>query len=197
MWTRRGEHSGFASNNPSSHLIPRLAGSFRRLILPLKQRPDVGATLPHLRLSGQQSASIVIERLHLQSVQRTRNPPDDRICPKVISAGGLPPFCYPTPWDQRGYGDTHRRVVAVVALRPGRSSNESAQHREPGMSGRRGLSLAQREGQQTRAQQHEACCCERQESVGDQVVFAHDAPATLRCSSESIKALRTCLSGKR
>jgi len=38
--------------------------------------------------------------------------------------------------------------------------------------------LAERESQQTRAQQHQASCGQCKEAVGDKVVVAHDTPAT-------------------
>jgi hypothetical protein len=38
--------------------------------------------------------------------------------------------------------------------------------------------LAERESQQARAQQHQACRGQYEESVGDKIVVAHDTPAT-------------------
>jgi len=40
------------------------------------------------------------------------------------------------------------------------------------------VELAEREGQQARAQQHQAGCRQRQKSVGYEVVLTHDPPAT-------------------
>jgi len=41
-----------------------------------------------------------------------------------------------------------------------------------------GAALAERKRQQAGAQQHEACRGQSEKSVGDQIVVAHDTPAT-------------------
>ena len=54
--------------------------------------------------------------------------------------------------------------------------------------------LVERHREQAGAQQHQARCGQRQETVGHQVMITHDTPAVLhlpsRCSSELIKNLR-------
>ena len=47
--------------------------------------------------------------------------------------------------------------------------------------------LAERESEQARAQQHEAGRGQREESVGDQIVIAHDTPATSDALPSSLK----------
>jgi hypothetical protein len=47
--------------------------------------------------------------------------------------------------------------------------------------------LAEREGEQAGAQQHEAGCGQREESVGHKVMFTHDAPVTLDARPNSLK----------
>ena len=37
----------------------------------------------------------------------------------------------------------------------------------------------ERESEQTRAQQHKTACGQCEEAIGDQIVVAHDTPATL------------------
>jgi hypothetical protein len=48
-------------------------------------------------------------------------------------------------------------------------------------------SLREGESQQARAQQHKAGCGQREESVGDQIVIAHDTPATLDARPNLLK----------
>jgi hypothetical protein len=47
--------------------------------------------------------------------------------------------------------------------------------------------LAERKGQQARAQQHQAGRGQCEESVGDQIVVAHDTPATLEARPNFLK----------
>ncbi len=43
------------------------------------------------------------------------------------------------------------------------------------------------EREQARAQQHETGCSQREESVGDKIVIAHDTPATSDARPSSLK----------
>jgi hypothetical protein len=47
--------------------------------------------------------------------------------------------------------------------------------------------LAKRKGQQARAQQHQTGCGQYQEAIGDQIVVAHDTPATLDARPNLLK----------
>jgi hypothetical protein len=47
--------------------------------------------------------------------------------------------------------------------------------------------LTERERQQTGAQQHEAGCGQREESVGHKIMFTHEAPVTLDALPNSLK----------
>ena len=50
-----------------------------------------------------------------------------------------------------------------------------------------GFSLGKRECEQARAQQYEAGCGQCKETVGDQIVIAHDTPATSDALPSSLK----------
>ena len=69
---------------------------------------------------------------------------------------------------------THRERAPS---KPNRQTRES----------RGGFSLGKRKRQQARAQQHEAGCGQCEESVGDQIVIAHDTPATSDALPSSLK----------
>jgi hypothetical protein len=64
-----------------------------------------------------------------------------------------------------------------VTINPSRQTRESCG----------GFSLGKRECEQARAQQYEAGCGQCKETVGDQIVIAHDTPATSDALPSSLK----------
>jgi hypothetical protein len=54
--------------------------------------------------------------------------------------------------------------------------------------------LAEREREQTRAQQHEPGCRQCEESVRDEVMITHDTPATLNAGPNSLKFSKSAFS---
>jgi hypothetical protein len=70
-------------------------------------------------------------------------------------------------------------------VRPGKASNRVRWR--SGSIERSGPALAECKRQQTGAQQHEACRGQCEESVGDQIVVAHDTPATLDARPNLLK----------
>jgi hypothetical protein len=78
-------------------------------------------------------------------------------------------------------------ITILVAIQRLQHSTEVLRLRRTRTIACRCSSLREGESQQARAQQHKAGCGQREESVGDQIVIAHDTPATLDARPNLLK----------